>query len=287
MGARSRMSSRCARRYGYAPGPFGQVHYQVWEAADESIPLVLCHQSPSSSEQFSAVYPLLAQQGIRPIGVDTPGFGMSTVPDHPPTIEEYADSVTAVLDHLGLERACILGQHTGSMVAMEATLRHPARYAALVLNTPTPFNEQERAQWSQFLTPRQQAWRPKPDGTHLQALWERRCAASGPAWTQLAAMHREVVQMLRAGETLWYGHAASFSYDQLGRLAAITVPTLILTNTGDLTYAVAQRAAQRRPDFDYVELQGGTHDIVDEQPGAFAAAVASFLGHQRPGGDRS
>jgi pimeloyl-ACP methyl ester carboxylesterase len=240
--------------------------------------LVLCHQSPSSAEQFSAIYPLLAARGITAIGVDTPGFGMSTVPDHPPTIEEYADSVTAVLDHLGLARVHILGQHTGSMVAMEATLRHPDRYSRLVLNTPTPFNERERAEWSAYLTPRQKAWGPKADGSHLQALWDRRCAASGPGWTHLGAMHREVVQMLRAGDMLWYGHAASFAYDQLGRLAAIAVPTLILTNTGDLTYEFARRAAGCRPDFAYRELEGGTHDIVDEQPAAFTAAVAAFLG---------
>jgi len=273
------MSIRSARRYAYAPGPFGQVHYQVWESpSPQPIALVLCHQSPSSSEQFSAIYPLLAARGITPIGVDTPGFGMSTVPDHPPTIEEYADSVTAVLDHLGLASAHILGQHTGSMIAMEATLRHPGRYASLVLNTPTPFDARERAEWAAFLTPRQRDWHPKADGSHLQAMWDRRCAASGRGWTQLPAMHREVVQMLRAGDTLWYGHAASFAYDQLGRLAAIAVPTLILTNTGDLTYAFALRAAECRPDFAYRELVGGTHDIIDEQPEAFASAVASFLG---------
>jgi len=273
------MSIRSARRYGYAPGPFGQVHYQRWESHDAAAPaLVLCHQSPSSSEQFTAIYPLLVARGITAIGVDTPGFGMSTVPDHPPTIEEYADSVTAVLDHLGVARAHILGQHTGSMVAMEATLRHPQRYSRLVLNTPTPFDPQERAEWSAFLTPRQKAWGPKSDGSHLQAMWDRRCAASGSGWSNLPAMHREVVQMLRAGETLWYGHAASFVYDQLGRLASIAVPTLILTNTGDLTYKFARRAAERRPDFAYRELEGGTHDIIDEQPQAFTAAVAEFLG---------
>ena len=261
------------RRYGYADGPFGQVHFQVWGSGT---PLLLCHQSPSSSEQFSAIYPLLAQQGIRAIGVDTPGFGMSSVPDHPPSIEDYADSVTCVLDHLGLARAHILGQHTGSMVAMEATLRHPGRYGSLILNTPTPFDAEEREEWARVLTPRQQAWHPQADGSHLLALWQRRCAASGP-WSHLAAMHREVVQMLRAGDTLWYGHAASFRYDQLGRLALIDIPALILTNTGDLTFRFAQRAAQRRPDFSYVELSGGTHDITDEQPQAFSAAVAEFI----------
>jgi pimeloyl-ACP methyl ester carboxylesterase len=267
-----------SRRYGYAPGPFGQVHYQTHGAGT---PLVLCHQSPSSSEQFTAIYPLLAQRGIRAVGIDTPGFGMSSVPDHPPTIEEYADSITAVLDHLGIDQAHILGQHTGSMVAMEATLRHPQRYLRLILNTPTPLNAEERSQWSGTLTPRQKAWRPVADGSHLLALWQRRCTASG-AWSHVGAMHREVVQMLRAGDTLWYGHAASFAYDQLGRLPLIRVPTLILTNSGDLTFELARRAAGLRPDFPYVELAGGTHDIVDEQPEAFVAAVAAFIVRNHP-----
>jgi len=218
----------------------------------------------------------LAAAGIRAIGVDTPGFGMSTVPPHPPTIEDYADSVSAVLDHLAIERTFILGQHTGSMIAMEATLRHPSRYAGLILNTPTPFNAEERGQWANTLTPRQKAWGPKADGSHLLAMWERRCAASG-AWTNLPAMHREVIQMLRAGDTLWYGHAASFVYDQFARLALIRVPSLILTNTGDLTFLIAQRAKERRPDFAYVELAGGTHDIIDEQPEAMSRSIVAFV----------
>jgi pimeloyl-ACP methyl ester carboxylesterase len=261
------------REYGYAPGPFGQVHYQVWGSGT---PLLLCHQSPSSSEQFCSLYPLLAQQGVQAIGVDTPGFGNSSVPDHAPSIEEYADSITCVLDHLGIPRAHILGQHTGSMIAMEATLRHPLRYQRLILNTPTPFTPEERVEWAARITPVQKEWRPLPDGSHLLALWQRRCRASGP-WTNLAAMHREVIQMLRAGEALWYGHAASFAYDQLGRLALLELPTLLLTNTGDLTYPLARRAAELRPDFRYFELVGGTHDIVDEQPAAFAAAVLAFI----------
>jgi hypothetical protein len=32
-----------------------------------------------------------------------------------------------------------------------------------------------------------------------------------------------------------------------------------------------------RPDFAYVELEGGTHDIVDEQPDAWVASVADFV----------
>lgn len=93
-------------------------------------------------------------------------------------------------------------------------------------------------------------------------------------------MHRGVVQMLLAGETEWYGHHAAFAHDIVEPIARITQPTLILTNTGDDIYQAVQRARELRPDFAYVELAGGTHDIVDEQPDAWCEAVARFATEQ-------
>src|SRR5690606_15895504 len=40
---------------GYAEGPFGLIHYRD---VGEGRPLILFHQSPMSSQQFTAVYPL-------------------------------------------------------------------------------------------------------------------------------------------------------------------------------------------------------------------------------------
>ena len=57
----------------------------------------------------------------------------------------------------------------------------------------------------------------------------------------------------------------------------LTSRTLILTNTGDDLYHMAVRARTLRPDMAYYELVGGTHDIVDEQPQAWADAVAAFI----------
>ncbi len=260
-------------RRDYAPGPFGQVHFR---ACGEGRPLVLCHQSPSSHRQFDAAYGRLAARGLRPIGVDTPGFGRSDVPARPPTVEEYADAMVAVLDHLGIESADILGQHTGSMIAMEATLRHPGRFRRLVLNSPTPFAPEARREWLATLIPRQRAWAPKADGSHLQEMWARRLRVT-PGWTDLPAMNRHVLDMLVAGEHLWYGHHASLVYDQRARLADLRHPTLILNNTGDALYELCRSARELRPDFAYRELVGGTHDIVDEQPDAWCDAVARFL----------
>lgn len=58
---------------------------------------------------------------------------------------------------------------------------------------------------------------------------------------------------------------------------AITNPTLIFSNTGEDLYAASQRAHSMRPDFAFVALDGGTHDIIDEQPDAWTEAVAKFL----------
>ena len=51
----------------------------------------------------------------------------------------------------------------------------------------------------------------------------------------------------------------------------------MLANTGDAVFPVVRRTMEVRPDFDYVELPGGTHDIVDEQPEAWSAAVARYV----------
>ncbi|MCB2107209.1 MAG: hypothetical protein KDE14_05885, partial [Rhodobacteraceae bacterium] len=91
------------------------------------------------------------------------------------------------------------------------------------------------------------------------------------------AMQANFMQTLWAGETFWYGHKAAYQYNMAEDFKALKVPTLLLTNTGEDLYEITQRARAMRPDMDYVELTGGTHDIVDEQPQAWAAAVAAYV----------
>ena len=102
---------------GYADGPYGQIHFQD---TAEGVPLLLFHQAPMSHRQFDSIYPLLHGLGIRAIGLDMPGFGMSDATDFVPTIHDYAQVAAPLLDHLGIERAFVLGHHTGAAVATEA-----------------------------------------------------------------------------------------------------------------------------------------------------------------------
>ena len=260
------------RRKGYADGPYGQIHYQE---AGAGTPLLLLHQSPSSSEMFEAVYHLLAERGLRAIGLDTPGFGQSHVPDQQPSIADYANAIRSVIDHLELDRTALLGHHTGASIAAELAVMEPERVTRVVLNGAPLLTAEEQAKWNEALHKHPEP-NPKADGSHLIDIWNRRLHFT-PGWTNLRAMHLGVVQMLIAGENAKYGHAAAFSQDLGEPLRKMTQPTLVFTNTGDDIHEVCQRVITLRPDFDYAELQGGTHDIVDEQPEEWTRIVADFV----------
>jgi hypothetical protein len=52
----------------------------------------------------------------------------------------------------------------------------------------------------------------------------------------------------------------------------------MITNTGeDLDQSTRRAHALRADFFAYAELQGGSHDIVDEQPDNWANAVTTYL----------
>ena len=118
----------------YTDGNFGQIHYCT---LGEGAPLVLMHQSPTCMVQFDKVWQLLADRGYRVIGIDLPGFGGSDGPQDVPVIGDYAHIVPAVLDDLGIDKADILGHHTGAIVATEAVLQS-SKQIPLIVDTGQP-----------------------------------------------------------------------------------------------------------------------------------------------------
>jgi pimeloyl-ACP methyl ester carboxylesterase len=261
-----------APRRGYADGPFGQVHYRV---LGDGKPLVLLHQAPQSSRQFTHVYPRLAARGFLVVGVDLPGFGESDAPDFPPRVEDYATAIPPVLDALGLNRADILGHHTGALVATEVSLQFPNRVRRLILNGPLPLEEGEAEQWMPIVE-REKEYAPRPDGSHLTELFARRVEFA-MGLVPMEDITRYVLDNLIGYGPFWYGHNAAFTYNHAAAIPLIRHPTMILTNTGDVIFEHALKAHRMRPDFAFAQIEGGGVDIVDQAPGAWVDAVAGFL----------
>ncbi|MEM6936966.1 MAG: alpha/beta fold hydrolase [Pseudomonadota bacterium] len=259
---------------GYADGPFGQVHFL--DAQVDGPALVLCHQAPMTLRQFDAVYPLLARRGIRAVGIDTPGFGLSDAPDFVPMVGDYARAVPPVLDELGIDEAVLLGHHTGALIVTEVALQFPDRVRRLILNGPVPLKPEERQAFVQMVEDNEKGFEHHLDGSHLSTLYANRYQWAGEG-TDPALVTRYVVEQLQGFGPFWYGHNAAFSYDHAETLARIKHPTLILTNTGDQIYEHAKWSHELRPDFDFVAIEGGGIDIVDQRPTEWVEAVDAYV----------
>ena len=265
---------------GYARGPHGLVHFHdsagLVEPRDGELPLLLLHQSPASARQFEAAFRPLAQRGLRIVAIDTPGFGFSDPTPAFPRLEDWASSFVAVMDHLGIAQADVLGHHTGALSATEIALQFPQRLRRLILNGPFPITEEERRKFIAGGDASHARGKPKLDGSHLLGSFETRLRMWGPDPDPVALTRMVAEKYQTLGPYTW-GHDAAYRYDHAATLRRLTHPTLILTNTGDDIYELARRAAALRPDFVYREMQGGTHDIVDQQPEAWSDAVVEYL----------
>jgi pimeloyl-ACP methyl ester carboxylesterase len=258
-------------RCGYLDGPHGQVHYRTGGAGGR--PLLLLHQSPLSSRQFDPAFAPLIRAGRHVLAIDLPGFGQSSPLPEPRRLEDYAAAAVAALDAFGWASADVVGHHTGAVVAAELAGAGPARVRRLVLNGFPLLSPEERAFFRglDFGPPRLQA-----DGTHLLDAWRKRVKAT-PGWSSVETMHRHVVDGLGSAASNWMAFPLIVNAELGALLERVAAPTLLYTNTGEDLYAATNRCRALRPDFDYAELQGGTHDIVDEQPAEWVAGLLRFL----------
>jgi 3-oxoadipate enol-lactonase len=105
------------------------------EQAGEGPPVVLLHGLSATRRNVVQGSRALIKRGYRLISYDARGHGASS----PAPRYEYPDLVadlSAVLDHLELERAALVGSSMGAATAMAFTLEHPERVPALVQITP-------------------------------------------------------------------------------------------------------------------------------------------------------
>jgi pimeloyl-ACP methyl ester carboxylesterase len=95
-------------------------------------PLVLLHGGLGAAELWAPVLPALAA-GRRVIAVDLQGHGHTADVDRPLRPETMADDVAALIAHLGLERADVMGYSLGGLTALRTAIQHPERVRRLVL----------------------------------------------------------------------------------------------------------------------------------------------------------
>jgi len=117
---------------GQIPLDHGPLSYA---AAGDGPAVVFLHQTPRSWDEYRDVLPRLSSSGYRTIAFDTPGFGGSAALTGEPTIERWADAAGRGLDALSIDRAAIVGHHTGGVIAVELDVQRPQRTTDVVLSS--------------------------------------------------------------------------------------------------------------------------------------------------------
>ena len=107
------------------------VYYETFGAPDAPV-VVLGHGAGGNHAIWFQQVPLLARD-YRVVTWDQRGFGLSTNHHELANPRTATDDLLAILDHLGIERAHVVGQSMGGWAALGLALAHADRVRSLVL----------------------------------------------------------------------------------------------------------------------------------------------------------
>lgn len=119
------MSSSQPATAGYAPVPGGELYYEV---AGDGPPVVLIHAGIADLRMWDEQVAALAGRH-RVIRYDCRGYGRTR---SAPVAFSNRQDVVDLLDHLGVERAALVGCSRGGQIALDLAVERPERVAGLV-----------------------------------------------------------------------------------------------------------------------------------------------------------
>jgi pimeloyl-ACP methyl ester carboxylesterase len=255
---------------GFVNTPQGQIHYA---AAGQGKPVLLLHQTPRSWDEYREVLPMIGRQ-YRAIAMDTIGFGDSYKPEKEASIEDYGQGVIFFLDGMGIDRASIVGHHTGGVIAVEVAATHPERVDKLVLSS-TPYVDAEDRERKKHRSPIDEV-QFREDGSHLNELWQRRTGFYPKNRPDL--LIRYVIDALKTGGAMEQGHRAVSRYRMEEKVPFIKAPTLVMAGTEDpFSYPRMKLLADSIKGSETAVIEGGMVPVVDQMPEQFAKVVITFL----------
>jgi pimeloyl-ACP methyl ester carboxylesterase len=95
-------------------------------------PLVLLHGGFMTIGEMSPLLEPLAKKR-KVIAVELQGHGRTADNDRPLQLETMADDIAALLDHLSIQRADIVGYSLGAAVGLRTAIQHPEKVRRLVV----------------------------------------------------------------------------------------------------------------------------------------------------------
>ncbi|MDL2229422.1 alpha/beta fold hydrolase [Treponema sp. OttesenSCG-928-L16] len=234
----------------------------------------------------------LAKKGFYVIRYDNRDTGKSThyIPGKPEySFEDLADDAVQVLDSYGLDRAVIMGMSMGGMLTQMIAVRHPERVKGIVLLSSMYFADG--------------AERLPSSSPEVNAFFEELSKMTAPSskdgmldlavrqWTitsqsrrprdeeRLRMLNRLDIERADCYECRVNHAAAQVRGDELGRIAEIAVPALIIHGTEDVVipFVHAEMLSKTIPNAELLILEGAGHELHPEDYDTAAEKIAGYF----------
>lgn len=252
------------------------LHYALeGEPADETsgTPLVFVNSLGTDLRIWDAM--LSSLTGTSPIiRYDKRGHGLSDAPGGPYTIDQHTGDLMALLGHLGVREAIVVGISVGGMIALDFAAKYPGAVRALVLcdtaakiGTASGWNQRIRSVREQGLEQMAET---------ILARW------FAPSFSrERPAEYRGYRNMLArsSGDGYIATCEALRDADLRESVSAIQAKALILCGEEDPSTppAVVRELADGLPDAQFDVIPGAAHLPCVEQPTATATRINRFL----------
>lgn len=252
-----------------------RIHY---ERSGAGFPVLLIHAGIADSRMWEPQASAFAKRFdmIRP---DLRGFGDTALPPAP---YSGIDDLVALLDHLQIDRAHVIGCSMGGTLAIDLALEHPKRVERLVLVAAGVSGSNLGAADAALFTEIEEADKAGDMDTVNRA--EVRLWVDGPRRREGSAPNavRELVLDMngRSLHTDWSSaESRPIARPAITRLGEIAVPTLVIVGAEDLPHCLANAdlitskiAGSRK-----VIIQDAAHLPSLERPAEFNRIVLEFL----------
>ena len=238
--------------------------------------LLLVHGFPLDSRMWREQLIALANHA-RVVAPDLRGHGLSDAPQGPYSMDQHADDLAALLDHLGVKRAIVAGLSMGGYVAFAFWRRHPERVAgiALVDTRAEPDTPAGKANRDAI------AARVREAGPRVLAeeMLPKLLAPQSLADEKIPVQLREMILSQPVDGLIGALGALRDRFDSTPTLPTITVPTLVIVGEADAITPPADAAsmAAQIPGAQLVVIPQAGHLSPMENPRAVNQALVELI----------
>jgi len=247
--------------------------------------ILLIHGFCGSTFSWRDVVPLLARH-YHVVALDLPGFGFS---DRRQELEyplgSHARRAARLLEHLGIERATVVGHSMGGGVAEHLAVRHPERIDGLVLaaaidaSRAQPWQSVSPLLWASLLQGTRVAFRVPP-----LVRWAARKSlvrmTGEERFGEAATLDGYVGPLLIGGTAACFARlAADWRAEPAIDLRRISAPVLVVSGEldRDIPPGVGAAIAGKIQHSRHLVLPGVGHLLFEQQPELFVEEVLTFL----------